>query len=306
MKINKKTLVLILGIILVSTLIFLFLNNQYGLTGNVIKGEYTNPSNITREMAQNALSESVNIIMQMQKQGFSTIYLNDTLLAANIIFSQLDYVEILRNVSSSEKQKQEARNALALVKWQNLSYSDVLIYTNEIKNKEQIAYFLYDKINLQEKNFDSYSETSKSILSQAKLAFSEERYNDSAKLLEDLNLQIEKEKTDSSTLNGLADSAKNIFQKYWLQITFGLLILCLLIFFLSKKLKKELLKKQIKKMKIELRVLDDLIKRTQEQRYKENKISGLVYNIRMKKYESRIQEIKEELPVLESRLNNKK
>lgn len=55
-------------------------------------------------------------------------------------------------------------------------------------------------------------------------------------------------------------------------------------------------------MKAEETALNDLIKKTQSERFKENKISGLVYNIRMKKYEEKLQEIKEELPVLEERL----
>ena len=36
-------------------------------------------------------------------------------------------------------------------------------------------------------------------------------------------------------------------------------------------------------MKTEEQVLNDLMKKTQTERFKENKISGLVYNIRMKK-----------------------
>ncbi len=46
------------------------------------------------------------------------------------------------------------------------------------------------------------------------------------------------------------------------------------------------------------------MKKTQEERFKQNKISGLVYNIGMKKYEEKMQEIKQELQVLESRLQN--
>ena len=57
-------------------------------------------------------------------------------------------------------------------------------------------------------------------------------------------------------------------------------------------------------MKTEEQVLNDLMKKTQTERFKENKISGLVYNIRMKKYEEKLQQIKEELPVVEERLKN--
>lgn len=60
--------------------------------------------------------------------------------------------------------------------------------------------------------------------------------------------------------------------------------------------------KKIRKMNTEEKVLNNLMKKTQTEIFKDNKISGLVYNIRMKKYEERLQEIKEELPVLEERL----
>ena len=46
------------------------------------------------------------------------------------------------------------------------------------------------------------------------------------------------------------------------------------------------------------------MRKAQLERFKENKISGLVYNIRMNKYQERLQEIKEELPVLEERLKS--
>jgi len=58
-------------------------------------------------------------------------------------------------------------------------------------------------------------------------------------------------------------------------------------------------------MKAEQEVLVKLMKKAQEERFKKNIISGLVYNIRMKKYQEREQEIKQELPVLEDRERNK-
>ena len=64
--------------------------------------------------------------------------------------------------------------------------------------------------------------------------------------------------------------------------------------------------KKIKKMKVEEDVLTDLIKKTQIERYKNNKISELVYNIRIKHYKQKLQEINQELPVLESRLRQEK
>ena len=48
------------------------------------------------------------------------------------------------------------------------------------------------------------------------------------------------------------------------------------------------------------------MKKTQTERFKENKISGLVYNIRIKKYEERLGTIKQDLPVLEKRFRGEK
>ena len=56
-------------------------------------------------------------------------------------------------------------------------------------------------------------------------------------------------------------------------------------------------------MYVEKRALVKLMKKAQIQRFKQNKISELVYNIRMEKYREKTQEIKEELPILESRLD---
>ena len=72
------------------------------------------------------------------------------------------------------------------------------------------------------------------------------------------------------------------------------------------KIKKNLLKRKIRNLKAEEKILMALMKRTQIERFKQNKISGLVYNIRMKKFEEKLNRIKEDLPVLEKRLEGKK
>jgi len=77
-------------------------------------------------------------------------------------------------------------------------------------------------------------------------------------------------------------------------------------YFIYKRFEKKILKNKIRKMKTEEKVLNDLMKKTQEERFKEKKISASVYKIRMDKYQKRQQEIKEELPVLEERLKKVK
>ncbi len=56
-------------------------------------------------------------------------------------------------------------------------------------------------------------------------------------------------------------------------------------------------------MKVESRVLVDLMKQAQNKRFKDNKISALVYKARIKKYKERLREIKGQLPVYKARLD---
>ena len=55
-------------------------------------------------------------------------------------------------------------------------------------------------------------------------------------------------------------------------------------------------------MKAEKDAITDLMKKAQIARFKENKISGIVYNIRMNNYTKKLNQINEELPVLEKKL----
>lgn len=73
-----------------------------------------------------------------------------------------------------------------------------------------------------------------------------------------------------------------------------------------KQISRKNLKNSIRKKKAEEVALKGLMKKAQEERFKKNKLSGLVYNIRMEKYEEKLNQIKEELPVLEKRLKGKK
>ena len=327
---KKELMITIVSIFLVLGISFFIFNiPNFNLTGFAVSdnnlneaanvsSQIINEKIVTKQDALQAINESEEIIKTMQEKNFSVDYMNDSLIEAKMVFEQAKYVEILRgNVNSTEKEKQEARTALMLVKWQDITYTDVLFYTQDIQKRKETAYLLLDKISVEDNNLNSnaqlksvglfssasagISNETLNILIQAKLAFSEERYNDTEKLLGEFNSAVEQEKAQLSTLAGIKNGAKNFFQRYWIQIIIFLIIFGIAGYFIYKKYEEKILLGKIKKMKTEEGVLNDLMKKTQTERFKENKISGLVYNIRMKKYEERLQEIKEELPVLEER-----
>tara|TARA_Y100000310_G_scaffold344372_1_gene456826 strand:- start:4357 stop:4872 length:516 start_codon:yes stop_codon:yes gene_type:complete len=144
------------------------------------------------------------------------------------------------------------------------------------------------------------------LLQSAENAFNNDRHEEALSLIEETRIELEKSRSEHSTLNTLKSQARSFFIKNWPIILITFLFLSGLGIFTKKKISLSLLKKKIKKLKAEKTTLLNLIKHIQTQRYKDNKISGLVYNIRSKKYQDRLNKIKQELPVLEKQLPPKK
>lgn len=262
---------------------------------------------ISRDEAIAAINNSQAIMERMQLAGFSVSYINDSLYQANIVLDQAYYADILRNSSSSASEKNTARNMLKLVDWKNIYYDSVLIYTSSISQREQTAYDISDLINVANrrlKNLNStadYSEAFK-ILYKANESFVQERFEESQNLLNDVNTKIDEIATENSTLNVITTNAKNFFYRYWWQIIIFLIVFITLALLIFKKVNRYLLVKRIHRTKTELKVLHNLKIQNQTERFKENNVSALVYNIREKNYDSRIARLTELLPVLEKRL----
>ena len=263
---------------------------------------------VTKEMAETALSSSILTINEMRDNNFSIGFVNDTLNEAQKVFQQVNYAEILRNSSSTSLEKSQAENILKLVSWNNLSYSDVLVYIREINLRKEQAFKIYDTISIYyikiaeyEKQLVNVNE-SRILLTKASMSFYEDRYEEAESLLQQVNLDLETKKSELTLLNTLTRSTKNFIQLYLSYILVGLFILGVISFFLVKLVSCMQIKKKIKRLNAEEQVLIELIKKTEEERFKEEKISGLVYNIRIKKYKDRLNEIKQNLPVLKSRL----
>lgn len=313
--------IILLSVILVLGAVFtiysVYTPDLTGVTGLIT---YDNSSNITAEQDQIEVTEEIatesietakNIIQEMQESNFSVTYVNDKLIEAENVLEQAQYAEILRNPNSTNIEILTAQRALKLVNWKDITYDDVVHYTDIIKQRQDRAIIISDqilisKIEIEEsKEQDINIETIKDKLDQAEAAFHEDRYEESEELLKEVRNELEIEKREAAIFRGIARGTKNFFQRYWWQMLIFLIILGTIGFFVHKKTKIKLLKKKISKMKSEKGVLLDLIKKSQRERYKENKIPDYVYQIRMKKYRERMQLVKERLIVLESDLIRK-
>ncbi len=260
---------------------------------------------IDRNYAMNEINNSQGIISEFIVNNFSTQYLEDTLFEAQTIFKQVDYAEILRgNINASASDIKEATLALQLIKWKNLSYADVVASTDKIRERRVQAFLLYDKLVIAKQKGNTSEALT--ILTNAETSFYNGRYNETDSYLQDFANYLEAQRIEQSTINVFSRNTKNFFQKYWIEIIGVLLALVVIIYILEKIRMKKNLRSKIEKMKAEKESLDKLIKKAQRDRFEKNKISGLVYNIQMEKYNERLQAINDELPVLTKELKNGK
>jgi hypothetical protein len=306
----KTDIMVLFGAMLVTlTVAFIVFNSNLSLTGFAISElNKTNDSfvNVSEQMALDSIGKAEEIMYKMYNNNLSVNLINDTILQAKIVFEQVRYAKILRNPDSDLKSKSEATNALRLVAWRDINYSDVIVYTDKVSKISEQAFLILDKIKSLEGDNYGLSPETLILFEEAKSAFREERYNNADNLITQFRDARENELAQESSLSGIAEGAKNFFQRYWLP-----LIVFLAVFYLLGKMfirahsRKRLVKK-IRRMKFEQSALTDLMKKTQTERFKENKISGLVYNIRMKSYKERANDIKEQLPILEERLDGMK
>ncbi len=252
-----------------------------------------------------AIGSSNETILKVENDGFSTIYLNDILRQAEMVFEQAKYAEILRSSSSNETKKSEARTALRLVDWNEINYESVLSYTDLMFESANKIYEISDSLIILEKRLDSLNETQDfsrayEIFNAAKKSFEEERYEEALSKIEETKEKIEEISSEYGTIAVIGKSTQNFFYRYWLQLVVSSIFVLIIYIAVYALIKKRRIEEKIIKRQVELVALNNLMIKTQEERFKKNKISGLVYNVRMKSYQAKIEGIEQELDLLKS------
>jgi hypothetical protein len=261
---------------------------------------------VSEQEATLAIENSKEAISRVESNGFLTIYLSDLLRQAEMVFEQLRYAEILRS-SSNETEKNEARIALRLVDWKNINYEGVLVHTNLIIESENKIYEISDSLIILEKRLEVLNDKQDfsrayEVFNEAKRSFEEERYEEALNKIEETKGKIEEISSEYGALAVLGTSTQSFFYRYWLQLIIFLVVVFVVYLISYKIFKKKRIKKNMIKKQIQLVALKNLMIKTQEERFKKNKISGLVYSIRMKSYQSKIENIEQELDLFEEKI----
>jgi hypothetical protein len=313
---KNHILIVVMSIVFVIGITYFVVETfQPGIEGYITYDEFGEEIIVTQEDALSVLISSENIIEKLLEDGLPTNKIEDTLIEAKLVFEQAKYAEILRSSDATQAERTLAKKELGLVNWKEINYENVLVLTDEIKKINTKVYNVYDSLTsaglkssimLSPSTGDEIDISEAiTLLNEAEIAFYEDRYEDAQKLLEDAQIKIEEKRRESSALSSLQNGTKNFFSRYWIPSIIILGLLGTSGFFSIKAINLQRLKKKVRKLKVEEKVLNGLMMDSQTKRFKEGKMSGLVYNIKINKYKSRIAEIKEILPVFESKLKKR-
>ena len=266
---------------------------------------------VSRDTALAALAKGETILSELIDKDLPYVYVNDTLYLAYLAFERAEYAEMIANQSLSGEVIEKAREALAGLDYKGFNYANVVKHVYDIEKRKNRTYYLLDSIRALEIKISEYSSKIQikdiaGILDKAKLAFEEERFDDSESLIAEADSILGERISDQTTLKALVYSGKSMVSKFWKTLILILVMIAVLVFISWKKIQYYKLRHKLKRYKIEKRILTELMKETQRQRYQEGKIPQYLYEIKIKRYKERLAKIKAELPVLAKAVRKKK
>jgi len=282
-----------------------------------------NAQNATRNDAVNAIQQAEQDMKEIIEAGFSIEYINDTLISAKKALERANFAVLLRQNATGDL-AEKAKKALEGLEYDRFTYDEVLKYTREISSRKQKSYELSDSIRALEIKIDGYKKQvvplspigsvsrkidtseSESVLKEAKIAFEKERYDETETLLAEANKNLETKKAELTIVNVITTSGKSFIEKNWRGILIFTTVTIISGLMIWRSYRIKMVRDKLKKLKIELGSLQKLMEKTQIERFKEGNISHSTYEIRMEKYNERLNEVKQTIPVLEGMLKVKK
>lgn len=282
--------------------------------------DYKNISfeNITQELALNAILQAEKDKQEMQENGFGIVWLNDTLIEAKKYFEGEDYTTLLkdiRKIGDLEKRKKaetlltEAQKKIGI----SVDYEKVLEKTKAINDRKSKAYEINDYIRASELRIKEIERTeidmtpALEILNKAKVEFKEERYEDAIKLLAQIEPKIDEIKSENTLVMTIYKAGKettlNFVKEHYIAIIVTLVVITIVFLLSYNRIMVKVLNRRIKDMNVEKEVLTELMKKAQNDRYSKGIIPRQTYEIKMSKYKEKMLQLKQQLPVVQARLD---
>lgn len=257
-------------------------------------------ADITRDEAVAAIAAAELEVEDLEIQGYSTQLFRDLLAEANNALERADFAKDVD--SPQDDVTKQAKKIITSLDEQSFSYESVLEHTDSITIKKQLLFDVVDKLSVLTKKINENSDlnlsTAKSMLERANDAFNNERYLEAHELITQIYSEIELQRSELTKVNLMVKTSKNFFQRNVKPLTITavvFLVLCIIsYYYIRKKMKKN----RLKKLQYEEKIITGLMKKTQRNRFEDGTISKFLYNIRMKKYQNRYNDVLKEIKEL--------
>jgi len=241
--------------------------------------ETTLPNNITKETAETGLAQIQEIRQEMERDGLGILYINDSSLFALEAFEKQDYSEVMRIVGDLEERKEKA-----------FEIKDTL-RAFELRLEETQG---FDITSVQE------------VLESTKVEFENERYENAEFLLGEAEKKLEDVKAEATVVRTLLVAGRanivNFVQDNIVTIAIVVAVFIVIGLLSYKKIAIKRVSDNQKELKIEQKVLIELIKKNQEDYFEKGEIPKSTYETKLDEFKRRQFEIKRKMPVLETRL----
>ncbi len=273
--------------------------------------EFVEPAVLDRDSALEALFIAEGDVQEMVDLNLSLFYVSDVLLEAKRAYIGQDTNLILIDLDTREN-KAYFESLLVIYSETptyerlDLNYTEVIKFTQLIGYRKEQAFRIMDMISLIEEKEIAYSSegvnTTRGVelLVKGKESFENELYDESEVYLEEADFELERARTEQLRIRELLRLSKNFILRYWWQILIVLIVLGLIAKPVVMKIRKNITQRKLIFLRKELKSLNDLIKKAQVDRFVKKRITGDTYNIRVKRYKDKINEIKRTIPVLEN------
>jgi hypothetical protein len=272
------------------------------------------------DKALNLIIETKEIIIKLDSNNFTTLYLSDLLHSAYDKFAPFQSEALLKKYEESdegnkltfiEEELIDVKNAMKQDKesYSFVDFSTIIGTINEIKYREEQIYRLDESIKILSKKIIDYSKQGiSSNVSEKKFEevvsnFGSENYDDAESALFEANTKLELAKARLTVLNVLSVEGLSFLQRYKYHIIIIVILVSAISFFGWIHIRVNLLTKKLKDSIIEKDTLENLIKKIQKVHFADGTMPTSIYNIKYEEYNSRLNTVKAAIPVQETVLS---
>ncbi|MHA1865482.1 MAG: hypothetical protein ACTSWZ_03160 [Candidatus Heimdallarchaeaceae archaeon] len=297
-----------------------------GITGNVILEQeqrqtfnYSLEENISKETALTGLIQAKEDLKEMADSNFTTVFIEDTLYLAQRYYLGYEFKQLELDLKEEKdiQRKKEIEALIAISKTippyeiEKQNYTESYRLTQLIAFRKKQAYEISDTIGYLQDIEREYrkegidTKKAQELISNAVSSFKAERYEEAENYLIQTYNSLEESKSYYQKLKNVINLTKNFFIKYWWQSSLFIIFLIIITPPLVIKIRKILAKRKKQKLIEELAILKDLIKKAQEDYFKNKVISKTIYDLRIDRYLNKIRKIKHTIPVLDAIIRRK-